>query len=161
MMSLLASAITALLAIVPRAEPEPERDNRALLAELADALSQRDAAADELISAWRKIDLLQSQVDAAWERHASLAVELDHAREDAQAWRERALACQTMQAAQQHQGQLAMMANPLASMGRQQATMNQQMAACQAMQNAFAHPSAYENFCNCVPARHDMLLRPR
>jgi hypothetical protein len=158
-MSLLASAITltlslskGLLAIVPKAqpepepEPEPERDNRALLADLADALSQRDAVAVELMSAQRKIDLLESQVDAAWERHASLAVELDHAHEDAQAWRQRALAYQAMP-------------NHLAGLGLQQAAQAQQMAFMQQAQNAFAQ--RFPDVCNCVPARHDMLLRPR
>jgi hypothetical protein len=90
----------------------------------------------------------------AMEERNALREALALERRVAMDWRDRALGpdrqAQMAQLAQMHQAQQNISPYQQASLGMQaQAMLN--------AQNAFA----FGDFCNCVPARHDMLLPPR
>ena len=136
------SVLTALLALAPLAlrakfEPKPEPE----------------VETDEYVIALRR-RIAELERDNKWlrEQHRSARAHIDWLNERLYAPRP-AVAAQQMAQAQYQQG--------LADFNAQMA-MRQQLAAQQAMQNAQnfqALGAQMLDFCNCVPARHDMFLR--
>lgn len=152
----LSALVLSLLALGPKACPEPPDEGRD-----EGAQPERDDRNERIADLETRIETLEAERDRALEGVELVQAQLDRAiQRIARIERDVVAAARPLYAAPQALAQQAYV-NMLNQMpgSLQQASAAQQMAmyaqAQQAMQNAFA-----PEHCNCVPARHDM-LRPR